>query len=119
MNCIERWLRKFSQPIMGPDSGAAFNPAVYLGLALDGVLAWSDWWIYIGGPILGGCVAAGVGDVVLELVLPRFVDVHGTRHDDGGGQVAIQGVDGGSYRFQRRFASPIIHTLLKDHFWHH
>lgn len=50
--------------VMGPDSGAAFNPAVYLGLALDGVLAWSDWWIYLGGPILGGCVAAAVQPII-------------------------------------------------------
>jgi len=50
--------------VMGPDSGAAFNPAVYLGLALDGVLAWSDWWIYIGGPILGGCLAAAVQQII-------------------------------------------------------
>lgn len=50
--------------VMGPDSGAAFNPAVYLGLALDGVLAWSDWWLYIGAPILGGCLAAAVQQII-------------------------------------------------------
>ena len=48
----------------GPISGGAFNPAVGLGPILvhatmgDGV--WSDLWLYLVGPLLGGAAAAWV-----------------------------------------------------------
>jgi aquaporin Z len=50
--------------VMGSESGAAFNPAVWLGLALEGKLAWSDWWIYILAPIAGCFVAAAVQPIL-------------------------------------------------------
>ncbi|MCH2135491.1 MAG: aquaporin family protein [Phycisphaerales bacterium] len=44
--------------VMGSVSGAAFNPAVWLGLAIEGKLGWEHWWIYIFAPIVGGGLAA-------------------------------------------------------------
>ena len=49
---------------MGSISGAAFNPAVWLGLALEGKLAWGDWWIYTIAPLAGGGIAAAVQGVL-------------------------------------------------------
>jgi len=48
----------------GPISGRAFNPAVGFGATLGGVRfaggSWSDLWLYIVGPLIGGAVGAGV-----------------------------------------------------------
>lgn len=51
--------------VMGSVSGAAFNPAVWLGLAVEGKLGWDHWWIYILAPITG-CVLAAACQQVLE-----------------------------------------------------
>jgi MIP family channel proteins len=44
---------------MGPWTGAAFNPARWLGPALASG-HWADWYVWIAGPIAGG-IFAGVG----------------------------------------------------------
>jgi MIP family channel proteins len=41
----------------GPWTGAAMNPARWLGPALA-TGAWSDWWVWTLGPVAGGIVAA-------------------------------------------------------------
>lgn len=41
----------------GPISGAAMNPARYIGPALMGGTL-QNWWIYIVGPVVGGVLAA-------------------------------------------------------------
>jgi len=50
--------------VVGPVSGAAFNPAVGFSATLGAVLfshgAWSDLWIYIVGPFAGAAIAAAV-----------------------------------------------------------
>ena len=50
--------------VVGPISGAAFNPAVGFGGTLGAALfahgGWSDLWIYIAGPLLGATFAAGM-----------------------------------------------------------
>ena len=50
--------------VVGPVSGAAFNPAVgfsaTLGAALFSHGTWSDLWIYIVGPFAGAGLAAGI-----------------------------------------------------------
>ena len=50
--------------VVGPISGAAFNPAVGFSATLGAVLfshgTWSDLWIYIVGPLAGAIVAAAV-----------------------------------------------------------
>jgi aquaporin Z len=50
--------------VVGPVSGAAFNPAVGFSATLGAVLfshgAWSDLWIYIVGPFAGAGIAAAV-----------------------------------------------------------
>ena len=43
--------------VLGPLSGAGFNPARWFGPALVG-RHWADAWIYIVGPVFGGIAAA-------------------------------------------------------------
>jgi aquaporin NIP len=50
----------------GPVSGASMNPARSLGPALAAG-QWTDFWVYLAGPILG----AGVGALAYQLVRGR------------------------------------------------
>ena len=43
---------------VGSISGAAFNPAVALGIALMKLLSWQDLWMYVVANFLGGAAAA-------------------------------------------------------------
>ena len=45
---------------VGAISGAAFNPAVAVGVCAMGLVAWSNLWVYLVANLLGGAVAAGV-----------------------------------------------------------
>jgi hypothetical protein len=45
---------------VGGVSGAAFNPAVALGMCASGLAAWSTLWIYLAATLAGGAVAAAV-----------------------------------------------------------
>src|SRR6187431_1853102 len=45
---------------VGPISGAAFNPAVAIGVAIMGLSPWPALWIYLAANFLGGAVAAVV-----------------------------------------------------------
>jgi aquaporin Z len=38
-------------------SGAAFNPAIAVGLSVDGASTWANYWIYIVSPLIGGALA--------------------------------------------------------------
>lgn len=43
---------------VGPISGGGFNPAVALGLSVNGNFGWSNLWIYILAPFVGAALAA-------------------------------------------------------------
>ncbi len=45
---------------VGTISGAAFNPAVALGMSILKLSLWSDLWIYITATFVGAAVAVGV-----------------------------------------------------------
>lgn len=45
---------------MGPISGAAFNPAVAVGITLMGLSLPASLWVYLVANLLGGAAAAGV-----------------------------------------------------------
>ena len=45
---------------VGPISGAAFNPAVAIGVAIMGLSPWPVFWIYLAANFLGGAAAAVV-----------------------------------------------------------
>ncbi len=45
---------------VGAISGAAFNPAVALGITLLNLSIWSNFWIYIAGSLVGATAAAYV-----------------------------------------------------------
>lgn len=42
---------------VGPISGGGFNPAVALGLTVNGAFAWSNIWLYVLAPLVGGLLA--------------------------------------------------------------
>jgi aquaporin Z len=50
--------------VVGPISGAAFNPAVGFGATLGAALfahgGWTDLWLYIVGPLAGAALGAGI-----------------------------------------------------------
>ena len=51
--------------LMGfPLTGAAMNPARWLGPALVGGF-WANWWVWVVGPVAGGIVAAVLYDTVI------------------------------------------------------
>jgi aquaporin Z len=50
---------------VGPFSGGAFNPAVTLGAAVMGMLAWSTLWVYPVAQLIAG-VAAGAAFLALN-----------------------------------------------------
>lgn len=43
---------------VGPISGGGFNPAVALGLSVNGNFDWVNLWLYIVAPLVGGALAA-------------------------------------------------------------
>lgn len=43
---------------VGPISGGGFNPAVALGLSVNGNFGWGNLWIYILAPFVGAALAA-------------------------------------------------------------
>lgn len=45
-------------------SGAVFNPAVALALAMSGLLAWGDLWLYFLSGLLGAVAAASVWRII-------------------------------------------------------
>ena len=48
----------------GSYSGGVFNPAVGLGLAIQGSLCWSQVWMFFVSPLIGGVIAAYVFRIV-------------------------------------------------------
>lgn len=46
--------------VFGSFSGGAFNPAVATGISLAGIVAWSNFWIYLLACFLAGATAAFV-----------------------------------------------------------
>ena len=43
---------------VGGISGGGFNPAVALGLAVNGQFAWGSMWLYVLAPLVGAALAA-------------------------------------------------------------
>lgn len=45
---------------------AAFNPVIVLGMAINGICAWGDVWVSLGGTALGAAAGASVAKVFQE-----------------------------------------------------
>jgi MIP family channel proteins len=80
--------------IFGPVTGASFNPARWFGPALSSG-SFTDFWLYILGPILGATAAAFLYRAVMELderPLPAQSPIRG---ESAGAPLAPPGVDAG------------------------
>src|ERR1700732_170235 len=53
--------------ILGPVSGAHFNPAVTLVFAARGQMPWSEVFPYIAGQCLGGLAGTGIAHLMFDL----------------------------------------------------
>jgi glycerol uptake facilitator-like aquaporin len=53
--------------ILGPVSGAHFNPVVSLVLALRNTLAWQHFAFYVPAQIVGGCLGAVLANLMFDL----------------------------------------------------
>lgn len=49
---------------LGGFSGGGFNPAVALGLAINGNFDWANMWLYVLAPLVGGAIAGGLFRVI-------------------------------------------------------
>lgn len=58
--------------ILGPISGAHFNPVVTLAFALRGTLTWSMAWRYIPAQIIGGIIGVWLCHVMFDLSVLQF-----------------------------------------------
>jgi glycerol uptake facilitator-like aquaporin len=58
--------------ILGPVSGAHFNPAVSLVFALRKELSWSDVAPYVVAQVAGGCVGAVLANIMFDLAPLQF-----------------------------------------------
>jgi aquaporin Z len=58
----------------GPISGGAFNPAVGFGATLGAALfaggGWSDFWLYVAGPLVGAAIGAAIHRVQTDSERP-------------------------------------------------
>lgn len=66
----------------GPFTGAAMNPARFLGPALAWFKFEAGWWVYFVGPIAGGIVAAALYDGVIMGGKKPVVDLHGDQPEE-------------------------------------
>lgn len=74
--------------ILGPVSGAHFNPAVSLALALRGSLPWPRLAPYVAAQLGGAVLGAGLAHAMFELPLLQWA----TRERGGTGQWLAEGV---------------------------
>ena len=58
--------------VLGPLSGAHFNPAVSIGFALRSKLRWSEAAIYVAAQVLGGLVGVWLAHLMFELPVWQF-----------------------------------------------
>ena len=72
---------------VGPISGAAFNPAVGIGATVAGALfahgSWSDFWLYVVGPMAGAAIGAGI-HALQTSALPVTPESSERRQDEAG-----------------------------------
>src|SRR5215475_16114005 len=69
--------------VLGPLSGAHFNPAVSIGFALRGELAWSAAAIYIAAQVFGGLAGVWAAHLMFELPVWQFSITSARVRDNG------------------------------------
>jgi len=61
----------------GPFSGGAYNPAVGFGATLSSAMfaggGWSDFWLYVVGPVIGAAIGAGINFLQADRAEPGDV----------------------------------------------
>src|SRR5688572_16135700 len=57
---------------LAPISGAHFNPAVSLVMAINGGLRWSELGAYVAAQLAGGCLGTVAAHIMFELPVLQF-----------------------------------------------
>ncbi len=107
--------------IFVPVSGAHFNPAVSLVMALRGDLAWRTALLYVAVQIVGGCLGAALGHLMFGLDLVQL----GTKARHGLGQwagefIATFGLIGtilGCVRFRPEALAAAVGLYITSAYW--
>ena len=58
--------------VLGPVSGAHFNPAVSLVMAGRGSLPWREAWAYIAAQLIGGAIGAWTAHLMFDLPILQY-----------------------------------------------
>ncbi len=107
--------------IFVPVSGAHFNPAVSLVMALRGDLAWRTALLYVAVQIVGGCLGAALAHLMFGLDLVQL----GTKARHGLGQwagefIATFGLIGtilGCVRFRPEALAAAVGLYITSAYW--
>ncbi len=107
--------------IFVPVSGAHFNPAVSLVMALRGDLAWRTALLYVAVQIVGGCLGAALAHLMFGLDLVQL----GTKARHGLGQwagefIATFGLIGtilGCVRFRPKALAAAVGLYITSAYW--
>lgn len=107
--------------VLGPISGAHFNPAVTLVMALRCNLPWGEAGLYVGAQVLGCLAGVALAHAMFELPVLQVA----TTERSGPGQMLSEGVATatlvlailGALRWRPDLAAPIVALTIVAGYW--
>ncbi len=107
--------------ILGPISGAHFNPAVSLLMSLHKTLSWKHLLPYIAAQMVGGCVGAVLANAMFELPLVQMATTTRSGYGPIIGEIAatftLAGAIFGCLRHAPQLVAPIVGLTITAAYW--